>query len=188
MTDSPAHGRRGHINPRDASSVRVQKPVGLPAMFKDWTPDERRLDSQNTRIGPRCTKTGPPRNKTTRPSIPETMTKDFVGFRTSQDVGLHGIWDFVGFKTLRDPGLCGIQDFAGLRTSWDLGLCRQQELYTPRIRILFCGVLFENTNFPDKFKTWTPLGIRSVVSVIHCVLFRWLLGARPLPTEPYRAR
>ncbi len=55
---------------------------------------------------------------------------------------LRGIRDFVGFKTMRDPGLRGIWDFAGLRTSWDLGLRREQELYTPRTRILFCGVLY----------------------------------------------
>ncbi len=40
-----------------------------------------------------------------------------------------------------DKGLRGIQDFAGLGTLWDLGLCRKQVLYTPRTRILFCGVL-----------------------------------------------
>ncbi len=55
-------------------------------------------------------------------------------------------------------------------------------------RILVCGVLKENTNFPDKFKTWTPLGIRLVDSVKICVLFLWLLGARTMPTELYRAR
>ncbi len=71
----------------------------------------------------------------------------------------------MGFKTSRDLGLRGIQDFAGLGTSWDLGLRGKQELYISRTRILFCGVLYENTNFPDKFKTWTPLGIRLVVSI-----------------------
>ena len=36
---------------------------------------------------------------------------------------------------------------------------------------LFCGVLYENTNFPDKIvKVWTPLGIRLVTSFINCVL------------------
>ncbi len=114
--------------------------------------------------------------------------QDFVGFGTSWDSGLRGTRDFMGFKTWRDIGLHGIQDFAGHGTSWDLGLCRKQELYTPQTRILFCGVLYENTNFPYKFKTWTPLGIRLVVSVKHCVLFLWLLGARTLPTELYRAR
>ena len=80
------------------------------------------------------------------------------GLGTSRNPGLRGIRDFVGFRTTRDLGLRGIQDFAGLWTLWDLGLCRKQELYTPRTRILFYGVLSENTNFPDKVKnmgtTW----------------------------------
>ncbi len=106
-----------------------------PLTNEDWTPGIQGLD-------PQCMKTRSLRTKTTRPSIPETRTKDFVGFRTSQDTGLRGIRDFMGFKTSRGLGLCGIQDFAGLRTSWDLGLRRKQELYTPRTRdlVLWCSL------------------------------------------------
>ena len=60
-------------------------------------------------LDPRRTKTRPPRDKATGPSIPD------------KDQGLRGIQDFVGFKTSRNLGLRGIQNFAGLRTSWDLG-------------------------------------------------------------------
>ena len=87
-----------------------------------------------------------PRDKVTGPGIPD------------EDQRLRGIQDFMGFKTSRDLGLRGIQDVTGLGTSWDLGLYRRQGLYTPRTRILFCGVLYENTNFLDRFKnmdtTW----------------------------------
>ncbi len=104
-----------------------------PLVNGDWTPGTQELD-------PRCTETGPPRDKVTGPSIPDE-DEDFTGFGTSWDSRLHGTRDFMGFKTSWDLGLRGIQDFAGLGTSWDLGLRRKQELYTPRTRILFCGVL-----------------------------------------------
>ncbi len=103
-------------------------------MYRDWTPSIQGLN-------PRCTETGPPRDKATRPGIPQTRTKDFVGFKTSWDLGLRGIRDFVGFNTSWDLGLHEIQDFTEPGTPWDLGLRRKQELYTPRTRILFCGVL-----------------------------------------------
>ncbi len=105
-----------------------------PPIYGDWTPGIQGLD-------PQCTETGPPRDKTTRPGIPQTRTNDFVGSKTSRDAGLHEIRDFVGFKTSRDLVLHGIQDFVGLGTSWDLGLRKKKKLYTPRTRNLFCGVL-----------------------------------------------
>ena len=120
-----------------------------PPEYKDWTPDVWRPD-------PRGTRPQDPASQTkTRTSQDQGLRRiqDFVGFGTSWDSRLRGTQDFMGFKTSRDLGLRGIQDFVGHGTSWDLGLCRKQELYTPRTRILFCGVLSENTNFPDKFKT-----------------------------------
>ncbi len=199
MPDSPAPSRHRAVNPRDTSNVRVQKPMGLPLIYEDLTPAERRRDPRDTRIGPPMCGDRTPEGQGHRTPHPEQgprgsqdqglrRIQDFVGFGTLWDSRLRGIRDFVGFETLQDLGLCGIQDSVGLGTSWDLELCGKQELYTPRTRILFCGVLKENTNFLDKFKTWTPLDIRLVVSVIHCVLFLWLLGARTLPTELYRAR
>ncbi len=77
----------------------------------------------------------------------------------------------MGFRTSWDSGLRGIQDFAGSRTSWDLGLGRGLDHSTHRIGILFCGVLFENTNFQDNSIKWTPLGLRLVGSVFICVYF-----------------
>ncbi len=174
---------RAH-QPGRSSKLQSPENNGLPPEYKDWTPDVRRLD-------PRGTRPQDPASRTrTRTSQDQGLRgiQDFVGSRTSWDLRLRGNRDFMGFKTSRDLGLRGIQDFAGQGTSWDLGLCRKRELYTPRTRILFCGVHSENTNFPDKFKTWTPLGIRLVVSIKLCVLFLWLLGARTLPTELYRAR
>ncbi len=70
------------------------------------TPDIRRLETGRLRLDPgiqgldpRCMETGPPRDKTTRPSTPRMRTKDFVGSRTSWDSGLHGIQDFAGPRT-----------------------------------------------------------------------------------------
>ena len=128
-------------------------------MYRDWTPED----------------------KAKGPGIPDDDQglrgiQDFVGFGTSRGSRLRRTRDFVGFKTLQNPGLHGIQDSA-----------ENRNLHT-RTRILFCGVLPENTNFPHKIKTWTPLGIRLVVSVKYCVLFLWLLGARTLPKELYGAK
>ena len=110
----------------------------LSREYKDWTPSVRRPDPRSTR----------PQDLAS-----QKRTKDFARPGTSWDSRLRETPDFVGFKTSRDPGLHGVQDFAGHRTSWDLGLYRKQKLFTPRTRILFCGVLQENTNFPDQFKT-----------------------------------
>ncbi len=151
MPDSPARGRHGPINPRDTSNIRVQKPMSLPPIYEDWTPDQRRLNPRDTRIGPPMRGDRTPEEQGHRTRHPGRGPRalqdrglcgiqDFVGFGTSWDSRLRGIRDFMGFKTSRDLGLCGIQDFAGLGTSWDLGLCRKQELYTPQTRILFSGV------------------------------------------------
>ncbi len=94
-----------------------------PPLSEDWIPDMRALDPQM--------------HKTTGPSIPQTRTS--------------WIKDFVGSRTSSDSGLRGIQDFVGPRTSWDLGLRRKQDIFTHWIGILFCRVLYENTNFQDKF-------------------------------------
>ncbi len=126
-------------------NLRVQKPIGL-------TPGIRRMDPQDTRIGPpMCgdrTPEGqghrtrhPGRGQGLRKTKDFTESRTFVGFGTSWDSRLRGTRDFMGFKTSRDIGLRGIQDFMEPRTLWDLGLCRKQELYTPQTRILFCGVL-----------------------------------------------
>ncbi len=131
-------------------NFRIPKPMGL-------TPRIQGLDPQRT-------ETGPPEgqgHRTRHPGRgPKTLrdlglhvTQDFVRPRTSWDSRLHETRDFVGFKPSQDLGLREIQDFAEPRTSWDLGLYRKQELFTPCTSILFCGVLQENTNFLDKFKS-----------------------------------
>ncbi len=149
QTTRPAEDAGRPTQPGDPSKLRVQDTTGPPE-GKDWTPYVQRPDP------------GGQGHRTRHPGR---------GPRTSWNPGLRGIRDFEGFKTTWDPGLCGIQDFAGLGTSWDPGLPRKQELYTARTRILFCGVLSENTNFQDNFKTWIPLGISLVVSVKYFVYF-----------------
>ena len=80
-----------------------------PSMNGDWTPEIQRLDH-------RCAENSPPRDKATGPSIPQTRTQGFVGFRTSRNSGLRGIQDFAAFRTLWDSRLRGIRDFLGSRT------------------------------------------------------------------------
>ncbi len=153
---------------KSSKNLRVQQPAELdprnarirPSMYGDRTPGGQGHRTRHPRRGP----------------------------RTSQKPELRGIRDFMGFRTMRDPGLRGIQDFTRPRTSWDLGLRRKQEFYTPGPG--FCSVVFSlrTQTFRIKLKTWTPLGIRLVVSAKYCVLFLWLLGARTLPTELYGAK
>ncbi len=159
-----------------------------PPMDGDWTPGIRRLDPQNTRIGPPMYGARSPRDKDIGPGILDV------------DQGLHGTRDFVGFKTSRDLGLRGIQDFARSRTSWDSRLRGTRDFVGSRTMqttgtlhafdqdlVLWCSL--REHKLSDKIKTWTPLGIRLVVSVKHCVLFLWvLIGARTLPSELYRAK
>ena len=134
-------------------SGKLQSPAtngtGSPER-KDWTPDVRRLDPRGT-----------------RPQDPasQTRTKDFAEARTSWDSGLCGIQDYAGTGTSWESGLRGTQDFVGPRTQQEIGTLHA------RTRILFGGVLSENTNFRIKLKAWIPLGIRLVVSVKYCVLF-----------------
>ena len=147
MPGNSARSRRGPTNPRGTSNVRVQRPTGLAPIYGDWAPDEQSMDPRNTRIGPSMCGDRTPEGQDHRTQHPPDedpglrRTETFAGFGTSWDSRLREIRDFMGFKTSQDPGLRGIQDFAGLGTSWDLGLRRKQELYTPRTRILFCGVL-----------------------------------------------
>ncbi len=155
-----------------------------PPMHGDWTPDVQGHKTQHPfRHGPRTTWDSRLRG-----------IRDLVGFKTSRDR------DFVGFETLRDPGLHGIQDFTGSGTSWESKLHETQQDFagsrtrqdnrTPtHIGSESCSVVSSyNTNFQDKIKTWTPLGIRLVDSVINCVLFSWLFGARTMPSGLYRAK
>ncbi len=95
---------------------------------KDWTPDVRRPDPQGT-----------------RPQDPPSQmrTKDFAKARTSWDSGLRGIQGYAGTGTSWDSRLRGTQNFVGSRTQQKIGTLHA------RTRILFCGVLSENTNFPD---------------------------------------
>ncbi len=106
MPGNPARGRHGLTNPRNISDARVQTPMGLPPIYEVWTPGIQGLD-------PRCTETGPPTDKATRPGLHQTRTKDFVGFKTSQDLGLRGIQDFAGLRTSWDSRLRGTRDFMG---------------------------------------------------------------------------
>ena len=146
--------------------------IGSTPIYEDWTPDVPGLDPRYTRIGTLMYEDWTPDvqgHKTQHPLDENPGLRgiqDFVGFRTSWDS------NFVGFRTSWDPGLRGIQDFVGPRTSWDLGLRRKQDV--THIRSESCSVVFskENTNFQDKFITWTPLGIRLVDSVISlCFIF-----------------
>ena len=77
------------------------------------TPDIRRLN-------PQCAETAPPRDKATRPGIPDEdqglcKTEDFAESRTSWDSG------FRGFKISRDLGLRGTRDIVGSRTPQKTG-------------------------------------------------------------------
>ncbi len=133
----PGNSTYQPTNPRDPSNLRVQKPMGL-------TPGIQGLD-------PRCTETGPPRDKATGPDIPD-KDKAFARPRTSRNPGLRGTRDFMGFKSSQDQGLRGIQDFAGPRTSWDSRLRGTRDFVGSRTlqetgtlhtldQDLFCGVL-----------------------------------------------
>ena len=158
------------FNLRDTLKARVQKPSGPPPICEDWTPDVPRLDPQYTRIGP---------------PMYLHWTPDVQGQKTQhppdEDQGLPGSEDFVGFRTSWDSRLRGTRDFMGSRT-------RQDNRTPTHIGSESCSVVSSyNTNFQDKIKTWTPLGIRLVDSVINCVLFSWLFGARTMPTGLYRA-
>ncbi len=205
----------GHSNCQSPETIRPTPDVGLsetldtqiwapsnhisngtgPLMYEDWTPDSRGLDPRCTRTGPpmyedwtpdvrgldpQYTSIGPLMHMATGPSIPQT--------RTLWDSGLRGIQGFVGFRTSWDSGLRGIQDFAGSRTSWDRGPNRKRDPLTHLIRILFCGVLSENTNFQDKNSIkWTELGLRLVDSVLYVCFISWLFHEKTLPrnfTEP----
>ncbi len=95
-------------------------------------------------IDPRCTETGPPMNKATRPlrytgSRPPMYgdwTPDEQGHKTQhppdEDQGLRGHEDSEGSRTSWDSGLRGIQDFTGPGTSWDSGLRRTRDFVGSR--------------------------------------------------------
>ncbi len=180
QTTRPAADAGLPTNPGDPSNSRTQWVYLRYAKVEspvdgDGTPGMRRLD-------PRCTETGP---QATRPQDPasRTRTRDFAESRTSWDSRLRGIQDYAGLGTSWDSRLRRTLDFVGSRTSQKTGT-----LHTPdQDLVLWCS-LREHKTFRIKLKTWTPLGIRLVVSVKYCVLFLWLLGARTLPTELYRAR
>ncbi len=107
MPDNSARSQRGPTNPGDPSNLRVQKTMGLPPIYEDWTPGGRRLDPQNTRIGP---------------PMCGDRTPEGQGHRTrhpGRGQGLRKTKDFAESRTLWDSGLRGIQDFAGPMTSWD---------------------------------------------------------------------
>ncbi len=159
QTAQPAIHAGLPTNRKPSKNLRVQQPT--------------ELDPRNARIGPPVYGDRTPEGQGHRTRHPGR------GPRTSRKPGLRGIRDFVGFRTMRDPGLRGIQDFARPRTSWDLGLRRKQELCTPGAGS--CSVVFSQRTqtFRIKLKTWTPLGIRLVVSVKYCLLFLWLYGHCP---------
>ena len=75
-------------------------------------------------LDPRCTETGPPKDKATGPGIPD------------EDQGLRGTQDFVGFGTSCDSRLRRMLDFVGSRTSQKTGT-----LHTPdQDLILWCSL------------------------------------------------
>ena len=127
---APAHDTRG-----PAYRPETFRKTSEPSNQRNWIPGTQGLD-------PRCTETRPGGTKPQDPAS-QTRTKDFAEARTSWDSGLHG------FRTTREPGLRRIQDFARLRTSWGFRTPQGIGTLHTRTRILFCGDLSENTNFPD---------------------------------------
>ncbi len=90
-----------------------------------WIPGKQGLD-------PRCMETAPHRDKAIGPGTPD----EDQGLCGSQD---YGIQDYAGPGTSWDSRLRKTQDFVGSRTSQKTGTLHA------RTRILFCGVLSENT-------------------------------------------
>ena len=85
-------------------NLRVQKPIGL-------TPGIRRMDPQDTRIGPSMCGDRTPEGQGHRTRHPGQ------GPTASQDRGLRGIQDLAGSGTSWDSRLRGTQDFVGFKTS-----------------------------------------------------------------------
>ncbi len=144
MLDNPARETRGPAY-RPEIFRKLQSPAingnGSPER-KDWTPDVRRPDTQETRP---------------QDPAPRTRTKDFAEARTSWDSGLHGIQDYAGTGTSWDSRLRKTLDFVGSRTPQKTGTLNNWT------RILFCGVLRENTTEQDpgpgvqsSFFLWSP--------------------------------
>ena len=108
IPSNSARVERGPTNRRDTLNARIQKPPGSPPIYEDWTPMYGDWSPGIQGLDPRGTETGPPRDEATRPGIPQTRTKDFMGFKISRDAEFRGIQDFTGCGTSWDSGLRGI--------------------------------------------------------------------------------